>query len=233
MAGLMYVEFDRTTGIGWVTKTYPTTGARSVPASVTGMAYDADTGLIAALQNGSPPTPVSVPFYDVSDPEAGPFWVDQELFTSYNADIEFQGSVSFEKGYAVALGVNNGLKAFMVNPSFVASLPVIVTQPADATWFEGTSPTLSVVADSTSPMSYQWYYYGTQAVSGATSSTLTLTNIQASQAGDYMVRVSNDGGSRDSRPATLTAAPALQHGPDDQHLVRRRGQPAVSEHRLL
>jgi len=207
LGALMHVEFDRTNGVGWVTKTYPTTGARSVPASVTGMAFDAGSGLLAALENVSTTKPVAVEFYDVSDPEAGPFWVDQELFTSFNAEIEWTSSVSFERGYAVALGVNNGLKAFKINTNFVASLPVIVTHPADATWFEGTSPTLSVVADSLSPLSYQWYYYGTQAVSGATSSTLTLTNIQASQAGEYVVRVSNSGGSRDSRPATLSVVP--------------------------
>jgi hypothetical protein len=207
LAGLMHVEFDRTNGVGWVTKTYPTTGARSVPASVTGMAFDAGSGLLAALENVSVAKPVAVEFYDVRDLEAGPFWVDQELFASYNAEIEWQGSVSFEKGYAVALGVNNGLKAFKVNTNFVASLPIILTQPADATWFEGTSATLSVVADSVTSLSYQWYYYGTQAVSGATSATLTLTNIQASQAGEYMVRVFNAGGSRDSLPATLTVIP--------------------------
>lgn len=207
LGNLMNVAFDRTSGKGWVTKTYPTTGSRSVPAAATAMAYDANTSLIAALENVSVAKPVAVEFYDVSDPEAGPFWVDQELFTTYNDEIEWQGAVSFEKGYAVALGVNNGLKAFMVNPDFVASLPVIVTQPAGGEWFEGTSPTLSVLADSLSPLSYQWYYYGTQAIAGATSSSLTVTNIQASQAGDYLVRITNAGGSRDSWPATLTVIP--------------------------
>src|SRR5690606_24974042 len=33
------------------------------------------------------------------------------------------------------------------------------------------------------------------------------TNIQASQAGDYLVRVTNAGGFRDSWPATLTVIP--------------------------
>ena len=207
LTGLMLIEYDLASGTGWMKKQYPTTGARSLSAYATGMAFDSDSSLLAALDNVSTTYPVNVRFYDVSDPVAGPFWVDQELFGSYNAEIEWQSSVSFEKGYAVALGINNGLKAFMVNPGFVASLPIILTQPADATWFEGTSPTLSVVADSISTMSYQWYYYGTQTIAGATSASLTLTNIQASQAGDYMVRVSNAGGYRDSLPATLSVIP--------------------------
>ncbi len=207
LSSLMYVQFDLASGKGWVQKSYPTTGNRSVPANCTAMAYDADTALIVTLLNGTSPLPVSTLFYDVSDPATGPFWVDQELFTSYNADIEYQGSVSFEKGYAVALGVNNGLKAFRVNSSFAGSLPVIVTQPSGGTWFEGSSPTMSVVADANSTLSYQWYYYGTQAIAGATSASLTVTNIQASQAGDYIVRVSTSGGSRDSRAATIVTLP--------------------------
>lgn len=206
VGSLVLVQFDLNAGTGFVKKTYPTTGTRSVPSSVTGIKYDPTSGLLAGLQNGSPPTPVSMPVYDVTDINAGPFWADHELFQSYNADIEYQGNVDFAKGYLVALGVNNGLKAFKIN-SGAASLPAILTQPAGGAWFEGTSPTLSVVADSTSPLSYQWYYYGTQTVAGATSASLTLTNIQASQAGDYMVRVSNTGGSRDSQTATLTTQP--------------------------
>lgn len=204
---LILVEFDINTGTGFVKKTYPLTGARSVPSSVTGIKYDRTYGLLAGLQNGSPPTPVSVPIYDVKDIDAGPFWVDQELFASYNADIEFQGNVDFAAGYLVALGVNNGLKAFKVNPDFTASLPVIVSHPASATWFAGSNPSFTVVADSTTPLSYQWYYNGTQAIAGATSATLTLTNVQATNEGTYFARVSNAGGSRDSLAATLSVIP--------------------------
>ena len=50
---------------------------------------------------------------------AGPLWVDNELFTTYNPDIEFQGNVDFGAGYLVALGVNNGLKAFLIDPTYV------------------------------------------------------------------------------------------------------------------
>ncbi len=203
---LVLVQFDLNAGTGFVKQTYPTTGIRSIVSSLTGIKYDAASGLLAGLQNGSLPTPVSVPVYDVSDINAGPFWADHELFQSYNADIEFQGNVDFAKGYLVALGVNNGLKAFKVN-SASNSLPTILTQPSGGTWFEGTSPTLSVVADSTSPLSYQWYFNGTQTLAGATSASLTLTNIQASQTGKYMVRVSNAGGYRDSQSATLTTQP--------------------------
>lgn len=199
---LILVEFDLVSGTGFVRKSYPQTGARSVPSSFTGLRYDSASGLLAGLRNGSPPTPVSVPVYDVSDLDAGPFWADHELFTSYNADIEFQGTVDFGAGHLVALGVNNGLKAFKVNAG-VASLPAIVTHPSSTTWYSGTSPTLSVVADSVTALSYQWFF-GENEIAGATASTLVITNIQLAQAGAYKVRVTNAGGSRDSLPANIT-----------------------------
>lgn len=207
VGSLMLVEFDLASGTGWVVKTYPTSGARSVPSSVTGIRYDPATGLLAGLQNGSPPTPVSVPVYDVTDLNAGPLWVDQELFTSYNADIEFQGNVDFADGYLVALGVNNGLKAFRVNGGTL-SLPVILVHPSSGTWYRGTSPTLSVVADSATPMSYQWYFEGNP-ITDATNAWLTLPNIQTNQAGQYVVRVINAGGYRDSAPALVTVIEAV------------------------
>jgi hypothetical protein len=117
--GLMLVEYDLASGTGAIIAEHPTTGDRSIPASVTGMAFDAETHLLAGLRNGSPPTPVSVLVYDMSDEEAGPLWIDQELFATYNSEIEFQGSVSFENSYIVAMGVNNGLMAMKVNPAFV------------------------------------------------------------------------------------------------------------------
>ncbi|HNU98400.1 MAG: DUF4623 domain-containing protein [Verrucomicrobia bacterium] len=119
VGSLYLIEFDLGTGLGAVKATYPTEGDRSVPASVTGIKYDAATGLLAGLRNGSPPSPVSVPVYDVRDLAAGPLWVDNELFTTYNPDIEFQGNVDFGAGYLVALGVNNGLKAFLIDPTYV------------------------------------------------------------------------------------------------------------------
>lgn len=210
VGNLYLIEFDLDTGLGAVKATYPTAGARSVPASVTGIKYDPATGFLAGLRNGSPPSPVSVPVYDVRDVSAGPLWVDNELFTTYNPDIEYQGNVDFSAGYLVALGVNNGLKAFKVHSGAASSLPIILNHPASATWYSGTSPTLTVVADSATPMTYQWFFNGTDPIPGAASDSLTLTNIRADQAGLYTVRVTNAGGSRDSWPATLTVLPLLQ-----------------------
>jgi hypothetical protein len=75
----------------------------------------------------------------------------------------------------------------------VSALPVgpsIMAQPKSDTVTAGQNATFSVTAMGTVPLSYQWYKNGT-AISGATSSSYTLTNVQAADAGPYTVTVSN------------------------------------------
>ena len=59
--------------------------------------------------------------------------------------------------------------------------------------------TFTVSASGSAPLSYQWLRNGANVtnggnVIGATSSTLTLTNVQIGNAGSYTVAVSNPGG---------------------------------------
>jgi uncharacterized protein (TIGR02145 family) len=68
--------------------------------------------------------------------------------------------------------------------------PSITAQQQSQTVTAGGSVTFSVTATGTAPLSYQWYKDGT-AISGATSSSYTLSNVQASNAGTYTVTVSN------------------------------------------
>jgi uncharacterized protein (TIGR02145 family) len=68
--------------------------------------------------------------------------------------------------------------------------PCITTQPQSQTVVAGQSVTFSVTATGTAPLLYQWYKDST-AISGATSSSCTLSNIQTTGAGKYTVTVSN------------------------------------------
>ena len=73
----------------------------------------------------------------------------------------------------------------------VVSFPAfIVTQPANLSVLLGASTTFSVAAGGTPPFSYQWRFNGTS-ILDATNATLTLANVQASQAGNYAVAVAN------------------------------------------
>jgi len=81
--------------------------------------------------------------------------------------------------------------------------PVINAQPASQVQNAGGSVTLSVVAAGTEPLSYQWRKGGV-AQAGATQSSLTLTNLQGSDASSYDVVVSNALGSVTSAVALLS-----------------------------
>src|ERR1039457_1824257 len=81
--------------------------------------------------------------------------------------------------------------------------PVIDVQPLSQTVPKGGSVTFSVSASSGTTMSYQWYFGGST-ISGATSSSYTISSVPYSKAGSYYVTVINAGGSVKSSTATLT-----------------------------
>ena len=60
-----------------------------------------------------------------------------------------------------------------------------------------------MVASGSLPLSYQWNLNGTN-LDGATNTSLTLSNMQLSQAGSYAVLVTNAFGSVTSSNAVLT-----------------------------
>jgi len=82
-------------------------------------------------------------------------------------------------------------------------LPSIETQPSDQKGCLGHSATFTVVASGTPPLTYQWYSSAGE-MSGQTNATLTLTNLQATDAGKYSMVVSNPYGSTSSSLANLT-----------------------------
>ena len=75
----------------------------------------------------------------------------------------------------------------IVNPAPIA--PSITAQPQSQTVTAGQSVTFSVTATGAAPLSYQWYING--AAMGATSSSYTISNVKAVNAGTYTVMVSN------------------------------------------
>ncbi|MGH7989307.1 MAG: InlB B-repeat-containing protein [Limisphaerales bacterium] len=78
-----------------------------------------------------------------------------------------------------------------------------MTQPASQTVNVGSSATFSVAASGTAPMTYQWLFNGGN-MTGQTSSTLNLSQVQQSQAGKYSVIVSNVAGTATSATAVLS-----------------------------
>lgn len=101
-----------------------------------------------------------------------------------------------ETSAAVALVVNRATAA-----------PVITVQPPSRTVSLGGSVSIAVVATGYPAPTFQWYKNGIT-VSGASASSLVLSNAQESDAGAYTVAVANASGSILSSVATLTVSTA-------------------------
>ena len=80
--------------------------------------------------------------------------------------------------------------------------PAIISQPVSQDKNLGESVTFSVAAVGTPPLSYQWWKDGV-ALAQSTGASLTLANLQASDAGSYRVAVSGPNGSVTSVVAVL------------------------------
>jgi large repetitive protein len=85
----------------------------------------------------------------------------------------------------------------------VNSAITFTTQPQSQLALLGGNVVLSATAQGTAPLSYQWRKNG-QPIAGATSSTLTLTNVQLTDSGAYTLVASNSTGTAESNAANLT-----------------------------
>ena len=80
--------------------------------------------------------------------------------------------------------------------------PLVTSAPQNQAIMTGSNATFSVVAVSTTPIRYQWYFNTNTLLTDATNSTLLVTNAQLSQVGAYSALLSDDYGSAMS-PAGL------------------------------
>ncbi|MFN0057133.1 MAG: immunoglobulin domain-containing protein [Planctomycetota bacterium] len=99
----------------------------------------------------------------------------------------------------------------------VLTAPTIGTQPLSQSGCEGGSITLTVGASGSAPLSYQWRRNGTP-ISGATASSLVLSPLTPTSAGNYTVVVTNSCSSLTSATAlvTVTALPQIVVQPASQ-----------------
>jgi hypothetical protein len=86
-------------------------------------------------------------------------------------------------------------------------VPVITSQPRPQVGYWGKSATFSVRAVGGPPLHYQWLKEGNP-IAGATASSLVLTDLELTDAGNYSVVVTNGWGSTTSSNAYLTMNPA-------------------------
>ena len=98
---------------------------------------------------------------------------------------------------------NGGIKLNLTYAPSSSDGLTITAQPQSVTVNSGGSATFSVTVTGAAPISYQWYF-NNAAISGATSSSYALSNIQSTQAGNYTVTASNSVSSATSSAAALT-----------------------------
>ena len=94
---------------------------------------------------------------------------------------------------------------FLATLCHASAQPAILGQPQSRTNVVGTTATFSVIATGAPPLSYQWVLNNlANRLPGATNDTLILPNVQASNAGNYRVVITNEVGSVLSATARLT-----------------------------
>lgn len=94
---------------------------------------------------------------------------------------------------------------FTTAPAVSCISPSVVTPPASQQVEEGQSVTLSVGRAGTGPIRHQWRFDGVP-IPGAIDPQLTITNMQASNEGDYDVVLTSACGTATSAAATLSLA---------------------------
>ena len=108
------------------------------------------------------------------------------------------GSYTFS---AVATDNANATASASVSVTVAGQAPVIITPPQPQTVNESDDVVFAVQATGSLPLSYQWFF-GSNAIAGATAASLLLTNVSLADSGVYKVEVTNAFGSA-SAPATL------------------------------
>ncbi len=81
--------------------------------------------------------------------------------------------------------------------------PSITSQPTNLAVRQGSNAIFSVTATGMVPLIYQWWFNATNKIATATNATLTITNVQSTNTGNYTVVVTNSIGNVTSSNASL------------------------------
>jgi hypothetical protein len=142
-----------------------------------------------------------------------------------NRTLQLTNVQSSQRGdYSVVVSNSVGVT---VSPEarLVVNVPAMITaQPISRSVVDGFLVVFRVGAAGTAPLTYQWRLNGSS-LAQATNATLTLSNVQPADAGDYTVVVTNAFGSVTSAIGTLTVTLTmpLAEALDTPELIWRRG----------
>ena len=166
----------------------------SQPQSVTNLAGSAATFFVTAT--GTPPLAYQWFFNSTI-----------ALTAATNADLILTNVQSLNAGgYSVAVTNAEGSVTSVVAALTVLTPPRFIRQPVNQTASLFADATFRVTVNGDAPLSYQWRFNDGDLI-GMTNTTLTVTNVERANAGNYSVVVTNLSGSVTSQVATLTITP--------------------------
>ena len=137
------------------------------------------TNFIALYPSG-PTGPVALQFHPLGFGAAG--------LLEYQKIIQFLQSNSY---------------SILLPAEYIAALPFVTNSPASQSVRVGSNVTFTVGGTGAATLAYQWLFNGVKRT-GAIAATLTLTNVQTTNAGNFAVVITNAFGSVTSSPAMLT-----------------------------
>jgi alpha-tubulin suppressor-like RCC1 family protein len=162
-----------------------------------------------------------------------------------NEQTRISGTVNWrQQTYYLTPGTHNLIWAYMKNAtinigsdaalldqvSYVpgATAAFVAVNPSDQTIALGSNGTFTVLAAGTPPITYQWNF-NNQMIPNATNTTLTLSNVQLTNVGGYLVAVSNGYGGSVSSNANLNlmSVYAWGAGTTNMGLIPYTGQSIV------
>jgi hypothetical protein len=127
------------------------------------------------------------------------------ILNATNAVLKINNAQFTNAGtYAVTVTNIAGLTVSSNAVLVVQSPPGITAHPTNQTTGVGGSASFTVVAGGSLPLNYQWYFNTNTAIAGATNAVLTLANLQFTNSGYYLVKVTNLFGAVVSSNASLT-----------------------------
>lgn len=127
---------------------------------------------------------------------AGPTWRQQTIYLGSGAQ-----TLKWIHAPVTSGGVSQSyLDQVSYTPGTTA--PIITSQPPDQSQVLGLNATFTSGVAGTPPLVYQWQFNGSN-ISGATASSLTVTNVQGTNLGYYSVVVTNNAGSTNTADAVL------------------------------
>ena len=136
-------------------------------------------------------------------------------------NVQFSQQGNYSLLASNASGVISSSNAFLT----VQAPPVIHEQPVSRELGAGSDVLFSAVADGSPPLRYQWHFNGSP-LPGATASSLTLSNVQSANIGDYVLAITNAFGFATSSIASLSVTgtpPTILSSP--RNLTATRGAP--------